>query len=310
MKKLLFLWTLALLAPTSVWASSGPKERAGRHEPPRRQSTLARRRAKGQWWRLSPRAATRSRQPANRSTASWCRSLRGASLDQGTADRRKAEQMTGKMNRQSVPVGSSKERRNIMKPQIIIGALLAITIGSASAAWADRDCDCRPGGPEWQEGHRPAVRGPGQGNREHEERDFARIGKALILTEAQKAKIEGIVQAERDKSAPLRQKLEDTWKKLRQAEQAAKFDEAAVRTIAASHAQWLTEMMVARARAQNQIHALLTTEQCAIADKLRPPIDDGGPGHFRLPRHESGPGHSRPPRQKSDYGDMPHCGCE
>jgi Spy/CpxP family protein refolding chaperone len=218
--------------------------------------------------------------------------------------------MTGKMNRQSVPVGSSKERRNIMKPQIIIGALLAITIGSASAAWADRDCDCRPGGPEWQEGHRPAVRGPGQGNREHEERDFARIGKALILTEAQKAKIEGIVQAERDKSAPLRQKLEDTWKKLRQAEQAAKFDEAAVRTIAASHAQWLTEMMVARARAQNQIHALLTTEQCAIADKLRPPIDDGGPGHFRLPRHESGPGHSRPPRQKSDYGDMPHCGCE
>jgi Spy/CpxP family protein refolding chaperone len=209
-----------------------------------------------------------------------------------------------------VPVGTGKERKNIMKPQIIFGALLAMTIGSVSAAWADRDCDCRPGGPEWRKGHRPAVRGPGQGNREHEERDFARIGKARELTEVQKAKIEGIVQAERDMSAPLRQKLEESWTQIRQAEQAAKFDEAAVRTIATSQAQRLTDMMVARARAQNQIHALLTTEQRAIVDKLRPPIDDGGPGYFRLPRHECGPGHFRPPGQMCVYGGMPHCGCE
>jgi hypothetical protein len=34
MKKLIFIWAVALLAPASVWASSGPMERDGRHKPP------------------------------------------------------------------------------------------------------------------------------------------------------------------------------------------------------------------------------------------------------------------------------------
>lgn len=185
-----------------------------------------------------------------------------------------------------------------MKLQIIIGALLAMTIGSVSAAWADRGCDCRPGGPERIEGHRPAGKEPGQGKREHEKRDIDRITQALGLTETQKAKIEGIMQAERDKSAPLRQKLDDTWKQLRQAEQAAKFDEKEVRTIATNQAQLITEMTVVHVRTQNQIHSLLTPEQRAIAKKLRPPMEEHGPGHLPPPGEMNGP------------WCRPCCGCE
>ena len=34
MKKLVFIWAVALLVTNSVWASTGLNERAGRHEPP------------------------------------------------------------------------------------------------------------------------------------------------------------------------------------------------------------------------------------------------------------------------------------
>jgi hypothetical protein len=34
MKKLVFIWAVALLVTNSVWASTGLNERAGRHKPP------------------------------------------------------------------------------------------------------------------------------------------------------------------------------------------------------------------------------------------------------------------------------------
>ncbi len=185
-----------------------------------------------------------------------------------------------------------------MKLQIIIGSLLAMTIGSVPAVWADRDCDCRPGGPEWQERHQPAGKGPEEGKRERGKRDIDWITQALGLTETQRTKIEGIMQSERDKSTSLRQKLDDTWKQLRQAEQAAKFDEKEVRTIATNQAQLITEMTVVRVRTQNQIHSLLTPEQRAIAKKLRPPMEEHGPGHLPPPPGKNGP------------WCRPCCGCE
>jgi Spy/CpxP family protein refolding chaperone len=183
-----------------------------------------------------------------------------------------------------------------MKSQMIIGVLLTMTIGSVSVVWAN--CDCRPCGPGWREGHRQGGREAGQANREQEERGFSRFAKALGLTEAQKAKIEVIVQADRDKSAPLLRNLEDSWKQLRQAELAAKFDEAAVRSIAASQAQLVMEMTVGHARTRSQIHALLTPEQRTCAAKLRPPMEDGGPGFFH------------PPMEERSHREMLHCGDE
>lgn len=176
-----------------------------------------------------------------------------------------------------------------MKPRIIMGLLLAMTVSGFSAARADCDCCCRPCGPARYEGHRPGAKVREQENREREARGFARFVKRLGLTEAQKSKIEGILQAERDKSLPLRQKLEDTWNRLRQSEQAATFDEAVVRTIAASQAQLVTEMTVGHARMQNQINALLTQEQRAAAEKFRPPWEAGCPEGFPLPVKDCAP---------------------
>lgn len=34
MKKRVFFWAVVFLVPVSVWATAGPMERAGRHEPP------------------------------------------------------------------------------------------------------------------------------------------------------------------------------------------------------------------------------------------------------------------------------------
>ena len=171
-----------------------------------------------------------------------------------------------------------------MKLRIIIGALLALTVGGVSAALADHGCDCRPCCSEEQGG-----RGPGKWEGMHDGRGRERIGKALGLTETQQKKIDGIVQAEWDKIAPLRQKLEDSLKQLRQAEQTAKFDETAVRAIATNQAQIITEMSVSHARTRSQIHALLTPEQRARADKLRPPMGDGGPGLFPPPMESRSP---------------------
>jgi Spy/CpxP family protein refolding chaperone len=196
----------------------------------------------------------------------------------------------------------NNERRNIMKRRIIFGALLAVTAGSVSAAWAAPESDCRSGGSAVQEGKRSTDKVPRHGKREHEEQGFARIKKALGLSDAQQAKFEGILQAERDKSAPLQQKLEVNRKWFRQMELAAKFYETEVRTIATSQAQLIAEMIVARVRAQNQIHSLLTPKQRAIAEKLRPPMPDCGQGPFTPLMYGHGPGHFRPP----PGGVLPH----
>ena len=81
---------------------------------------------------------------------------------------------------------------------------------------------------------RSTDKGPRLVKREHEEQGFDRIEKALGLSDAQQAKFEGILQAERDKSAPLQQKLEVNRERFRQMELAAKFYETEVRTIATS----------------------------------------------------------------------------
>jgi Spy/CpxP family protein refolding chaperone len=159
---------------------------------------------------------------------------------------------------------------------------LALTTDGMSSAWAEPDGNSRPAGPEWKEGQTPPDKGPRQGKKEHEEQGFAQIVKALGLSDAQKTKIKRILQAERDISAPLRQKLEVNLRLLRQLEQSAEFDEAAVRIIVTCQAQLIAEIMVARIQARNYIRSLLTLEQHAIAEKLSPPhqiLDQDSPNH-------------------------------
>jgi Spy/CpxP family protein refolding chaperone len=97
------------------------------------------------------------------------------------------------------------------------------------------------------------------------ERFLARMSKALDLSAEQQEKIQAIMAEYRDKVAPLRQSLDANRDQLRQAARADTFDEVAVRTLAASQAAAKTELMVERARMQNQIHAVLTPEQRKLA---------------------------------------------
>ena len=101
-------------------------------------------------------------------------------------------------------------------------------------------------------------------------RHFARLAKALDLTDAQKEQVKTILETEREKVAPFRQKLGETREKIRRAVEAEPFDEAAVRSLASSQNETRTELMVSRARVKSQIFALLSPEQRERAKKFHP----------------------------------------
>ncbi|MGZ8449674.1 MAG: Spy/CpxP family protein refolding chaperone [Candidatus Deferrimicrobiaceae bacterium] len=101
-------------------------------------------------------------------------------------------------------------------------------------------------------------------------RHFARLAGALDLTDAQKEQVKAILETEKEKVAPLRQTLGETREKIRRAAEATPFDEAAVRSLAASQNETRTEMIVSRARVQSKIFALLSPEQRERAKKFRP----------------------------------------
>ncbi len=111
-------------------------------------------------------------------------------------------------------------------------------------------------------------RGRGQG------RHIARMARALDLTEAQQEQVKAILEAERERIAPVRQQLAETRERIRQAAQAEPFDEAAIRALAASQNDARIELIVSRARVKSEIHALLTPEQQELAKKFR----SGGKG--------------------------------
>lgn len=125
-------------------------------------------------------------------------------------------------------------------------------------------------------------RGAGWAGREHRGkgmgpgRHFARMARDLDLTAEQKGQIKTILDAEREKSAPLRKQLADNREQLRKLAEKDPFDEAAVRKLAADQEKSHIEMIVSRTRTMNRVHALLTPEQQEKARKLRP-FREGGP---------------------------------
>jgi protein CpxP len=159
-----------------------------------------------------------------------------------------------------------------MKRRIFIGALLAATLaGGVYGAWGECTDNAGPA----------TTHGEGWGPRGEfsPERRLARMARVLGLSDAQQAQIKTIFTAEREKYAPLMEKQAEYRKQLHALLQAATFDEAAVRAVAASMAQIETDLTVSRLRAQSQVNALLTPEQRALKEKLRPPMEERGPGH-------------------------------
>ena len=125
------------------------------------------------------------------------------------------------------------------------GWALNATSASANSGWGGR-------------GH-----GPAEGHR------MQRMAIVLGLSTEQQTQIEKIMENERQTVAPLLDQLRTSREELRKAALASTFDEAAVRNIAAAQASTRTELIVARAHTRNLIHAVLTPEQQALAEKLR-----------------------------------------
>jgi Spy/CpxP family protein refolding chaperone len=106
------------------------------------------------------------------------------------------------------------------------------------------------------------------------------MSETLDLSAEQQEKVKAIMDDHRTRVAPLRQSLDEGRDNLRQAVKSETFDEAAVRTLAASQADTRTEMMVERARMQNRINALLTQEQRELAEeKLAGRMEHRGERH-------------------------------
>jgi len=162
-----------------------------------------------------------------------------------------------------------------MKKQIVTMSLLTVfaLAGSIYAVHADPLAGRMMG--EMRGGGKCDGIGPG--------RHMAKMTRVLDLSETQQAQIRAIVEEERTKTEPLRQRMAENREQMRQLVQADTFDEAAVRVLAAKKAEVGTELMVSRARTQNLIQAQLTPEQRKLAEKVRPLMQErrGGKGKHR-----------------------------
>lgn len=94
----------------------------------------------------------------------------------------------------------------------------------------------------------------------------------LDLSEAQQKEVQALLDDSIMRSTKLHGKMREAGRRLRQAMQPNKFDEKALRKLAAEKAAIETELMVERAKTHSRIYALLTPEQKDLADfasKLR-----------------------------------------
>jgi len=119
-----------------------------------------------------------------------------------------------------------------------------------------------------------------EGKGRHAGHRLEMMAEVLDLTDEQRTQIEKIVAAEREAVKPLVRQLREKHKELRAVTKGAAFDEAAVRGLAAGQAGIFTELIVAKARVKSKIFAVLTPEQQAKAEKIRP-LWEGRRGHRR-----------------------------
>jgi len=125
--------------------------------------------------------------------------------------------------------------------------------------------------------------------------DAEHLSQALGLSEAQTTELKPFLDSERATIDALRQKLEETHQQIQTATKDGKFEEAQVRTLAAQHAQAMTDMIVEQERVKAKIYNVLTPEQRTKAGQMhRHGPHPGGPGGMRGP---GGPGMPPPPPQ-------------
>jgi len=94
--------------------------------------------------------------------------------------------------------------------------------------------------------------------------------KALNLTDAQKAQVKSIMQANRAANRPLMQQMAQNRLAMLTATSNGAFDQAKVTALANQQAQLMAQMTVQKESIQSQIYnQVLTPEQRATADQMR-----------------------------------------
>jgi periplasmic protein CpxP/Spy len=157
----------------------------------------------------------------------------------------------------------------IVKRMLVVATLMLFL---PVAAWA------APGeGPQrgWGEGKRSAKGACLQGDGE---RQLGRMATTLQLTDTQREQVGAILAAEREQAAPLAMQMQQERQALRASIHSGSAQEADIRAQVAAQAQHKAELMVLRAAAQNQIHALLTPEQQVLMAKGVEHRSSGGKG--------------------------------
>lgn len=126
------------------------------------------------------------------------------------------------------------------------------------------------------------------------------LARILELTDAQKVQIKAFFAEEREKATTQQKKASELRQQLRQAEQAASFNEAAVRSAAAALAGIETERIVSRAKTRFRIQSVLMPAQRTLAEKLRPEPGDLSPPQRRCCDEHEGR-HPRRPEELPDW---------
>ncbi|WP_129124561.1 Spy/CpxP family protein refolding chaperone [Geomonas oryzae] len=103
------------------------------------------------------------------------------------------------------------------------------------------------------------------------------IARVLDLSEAQKKRIDSIVDEQRGLDHTRMEKERELRDQLRGIEEAFPLNEAALQGAAQKLAELEVKRMVSRAKTRARIEALLTPAQRSLAEKLRPRKEDARP---------------------------------
>jgi len=115
-------------------------------------------------------------------------------------------------------------------------------------------------------------------------RHFQRQAAILDLSDEQLRTIDALRDAERQATEPYRRQMQESRAAVDALVKVQPFDEAAVRRLAKSKADAAVELQVAHARTRSQIHALLSEEQRALAERLELGPGRRGPDRCRTGR--------------------------
>ena len=104
----------------------------------------------------------------------------------------------------------------------------------------------------------------------HRHGHFGYLAKQLNLTDAQKAQIKTMMQAQRTTLRPLMQQMAQNKLAMLNATASGAFDQAKVQSLANQKAQLMAQLEVQKASLHSQIYnTVLTADQKAKADQLR-----------------------------------------